>query len=50
VSVNAAIEAFGRTLALELAPRRVNVVSPEFIDKGKLLAHLPPTDRAYQLW
>ena len=27
-SVNAAIEAFGRTLALELAPQRVNVVSP----------------------
>jgi NAD(P)-dependent dehydrogenase (short-subunit alcohol dehydrogenase family) len=48
-SVNAAIEAFGRTLALELAPQRVNVVSPGFIDTGKLLAHLPPTDRAYQL-
>ena len=48
-SVNAAIEAFGRTLALELAPQRVNVVSPGFIDTGKLLSHLPPTDRAYQL-
>jgi NAD(P)-dependent dehydrogenase (short-subunit alcohol dehydrogenase family) len=47
-SVNAAIEAFGRTLALELAPQRVNV-SPGFIDTGKLLSHLPPTDRAYQL-
>ena len=49
-SVNAAIEAFGRTLALELAPQRVNVVSPGFIDTGKLLAHLPPTDRAYHYW
>jgi NAD(P)-dependent dehydrogenase (short-subunit alcohol dehydrogenase family) len=48
-SVNASIEAFGRTLALELAPQRVNVVSPGFIDTEKLLSHLPPTDRAYQL-
>jgi NAD(P)-dependent dehydrogenase (short-subunit alcohol dehydrogenase family) len=36
-------------LALELAPQRVNVVSPGFIDTGKLLSHLTPTDRAYQL-
>jgi NAD(P)-dependent dehydrogenase (short-subunit alcohol dehydrogenase family) len=48
-SVNAAIEALGRTLALELAPRRVNVVSPGFIDTGKLLAHLPADERAAKL-
>jgi NAD(P)-dependent dehydrogenase (short-subunit alcohol dehydrogenase family) len=48
-SVNAAIEALGRTLALELAPRRANVVSPGFIDTGKLLAHLPTKERASKL-
>ena len=31
-AVDAAIEALGRTLALELAPRRVNVVTPGMID------------------
>jgi NAD(P)-dependent dehydrogenase (short-subunit alcohol dehydrogenase family) len=35
-SVNAGIEALSRTLALELAPRRVNTVCPGFIDTGKL--------------
>ena len=48
-SVNAAIEALGRTLAVELAPRRANVVSPGFIDTGKLLADVPPPQRAVQL-
>ena len=48
-SVNAAIEALARTLALELAPRRVNVVSPGFIDTGKLLVNLPPKERASKL-
>jgi NAD(P)-dependent dehydrogenase (short-subunit alcohol dehydrogenase family) len=48
-SVNAAVEALARTLALELAPRRVNVVSPGFIDTGKLLRDLPPHERAAKL-
>ena len=48
-SVNAAIEALGRTLALELAPRRANVVCPGFIDTGKLLADVPASLRAAQL-
>jgi len=48
-SVNAAIEALGQTLALELAPRRANVVSPGFVDTGKLLADLPPLQRAARL-
>jgi NAD(P)-dependent dehydrogenase (short-subunit alcohol dehydrogenase family) len=48
-SVNAAVEALGRTLAIELAPRRANVISPGFIDTGKLLADLPPPERAAQL-
>ena len=40
-SVNAGIEALVRTLALELAPRRVNTVCPGFIDSGKLWKNLP---------
>jgi NAD(P)-dependent dehydrogenase (short-subunit alcohol dehydrogenase family) len=48
-SVNAAIEALGRTLAIELAPRRANVVCPGFIDTGKLLADVPSPQRAAQL-
>jgi NAD(P)-dependent dehydrogenase (short-subunit alcohol dehydrogenase family) len=48
-SVNAAVEALARTLALELAPRRVNVVSPGFIDTEKLLRDLPPHERAAKL-
>jgi NAD(P)-dependent dehydrogenase (short-subunit alcohol dehydrogenase family) len=48
-SVNAAIEALGKTLALELAPRRANVVSPGFVDTGKLFADVPPLRRAAQL-
>jgi NAD(P)-dependent dehydrogenase (short-subunit alcohol dehydrogenase family) len=47
-SVNA-IEALGRTLAVELAPRRANVVSSGFIDTGKLLADVPPPQRGVQL-
>jgi NAD(P)-dependent dehydrogenase (short-subunit alcohol dehydrogenase family) len=31
-AVNAAVEALGRALALELAPVRVNVISPGLID------------------
>ncbi|MBE9189622.1 SDR family oxidoreductase [Gloeocapsopsis crepidinum LEGE 06123] len=31
-AINAAVEAFGRALALELAPVRVNVVSPGLVD------------------
>jgi len=48
-SVNAAVEALGRTLAVELAPRRANVVCPGFIDTGKLLAEVAPPQRAAQL-
>ena len=35
------LEALSRTLALELAPRRVNTVCPGFIDTGKLWKDLP---------
>jgi NAD(P)-dependent dehydrogenase (short-subunit alcohol dehydrogenase family) len=48
-SVNAAIEALGRTLAVELAPRRANVVCPGFIDTGKVFADVPAPQRAAQL-
>ncbi len=48
-SVNAGIEALGRTLALELAPRRVNTVCPGFIDTGKLWKDLPGEERATKL-
>ncbi|MFE6743598.1 SDR family oxidoreductase [Streptomyces tubercidicus] len=41
---NAAIEGLGRGLAVELAPVRVNVVSPGTID-GNLWAHRPKEDR-----
>jgi NAD(P)-dependent dehydrogenase (short-subunit alcohol dehydrogenase family) len=34
-SVNAAVEATGRHLAKELAPRRINVVSPGVTDTGR---------------
>jgi NAD(P)-dependent dehydrogenase (short-subunit alcohol dehydrogenase family) len=44
-SVNAGIEALVRTLALELAPRRVNTVCPGFIDSGKLWKDLPAEER-----
>ena len=42
---SAQIEALGRTLALELAPRRVNTVCPGFIDSGKLWKDLPAEER-----
>jgi NAD(P)-dependent dehydrogenase (short-subunit alcohol dehydrogenase family) len=48
-SVNAAVEALGRTLAIELTPRRANVICPGFIDTGKLLADVPPPQREVQL-
>jgi NAD(P)-dependent dehydrogenase (short-subunit alcohol dehydrogenase family) len=41
-AVDAAIEALGRTLALELAPRRVNVVTPGMIDTPLWSARLSP--------
>ncbi|MFG2222299.1 SDR family oxidoreductase [Streptomyces sp. NPDC048644] len=41
---NAAVEGLGRGLAVELAPVRVNVVSPGTID-GNLWAHRPEQDR-----
>lgn len=41
---NAAVEGLGRGLAVELAPVRVNVVSPGTID-GNLWAHRPEKDR-----
>ena len=48
-AVNAAIEALGRTLALELSPRRVNVVCPGFVDTGKLRADLTGEERQRRL-
>lgn len=48
-SANAAIEALGRTLALELAPQRANVVSPGFTDTGKVLTDVPAPQRDVQL-
>lgn len=43
-SVNGAIEALGRALAVELAPTRVNVVSPSVIDTP-VHARLPDNER-----
>lgn len=48
-SVNAGVEALARTLALELAPRRVNVVCPGFVDTGKLHTDLPAETRSVNL-
>jgi len=48
-SVNAGVEALARTLALELAPQRVNVVSPGFVDTGKLHTDLPAETRSAKL-
>jgi NAD(P)-dependent dehydrogenase (short-subunit alcohol dehydrogenase family) len=48
-SVNAGVEAMARTLALEFAPRRVNVVCPGFVDTGKLHADLPAETRTAKL-
>src|SRR5204863_4329330 len=44
-SICAAIEATARTLALELAPIRVNVVTPGFVDT-ELWSNIPPEPRA----
>ena len=41
-AVDAAIEALGRTLALEIAPRRVNVVTPGMIDTPLWGSRLTP--------
>lgn len=41
-AVDAAIEALGRTLALEIAPRRVNVITPGMIDTPLWGARLTP--------
>ena len=41
-AVDAAIEALGRTLALEIAPRRVNVLTPGMIDTPLWAARLSP--------
>jgi NAD(P)-dependent dehydrogenase (short-subunit alcohol dehydrogenase family) len=41
-AVDAAIEALGRTLALEIAPRRVNVITPGMIDTPLWSARLTP--------
>ena len=47
--MNAAVEALERTLALELAPRRVNVVVPGIVDTGKRFADLPGPEREQKL-
>ena len=44
-AVDAAIEALGRTLALELAPRRVNVVTPGMINTPLWSARLGATEQ-----
>lgn len=41
-AVDAAIEALGRTLAMEIAPRRVNVITPGMIDTPLWAARLKP--------
>ena len=48
-SVNARVEALARTLALEFAPRRVNVVCPGFVDAGELTrtCRRKPAPRSY---
>ena len=48
-AINSGLEALGRTLALELAPKRVNVVCPGFIDTGKSLSQLAPAQRTAKL-
>lgn len=48
-ATNAAVEALARTLALELAPRRVNVVVPGAVDTGKRFAGLTAPERAAKL-
>lgn len=48
-AMNAGLEALGRTLALELAPRRVNTISPGIVDTGKRFAGLPEAERAEKL-
>lgn len=44
-AVDAAIEALGRTLALEIAPRRVNTVVPGMIDTPLWAARLSPEEQ-----
>lgn len=44
-AVDAAIEALGRTLALELAPRRVNVITPGMIDTPLWSARLTAAEQ-----
>ncbi len=48
-SVNAGVEALARTMALEFAPCRVNVVCPGFVDTGKFHADLPAETRTAKL-
>lgn len=44
-AVNAAVEGLGRALALELAPVRVNVLSPGFVPSTGLYSKMPQADR-----
>ncbi len=48
-ATNAAIEALAKALALEWAPRRVNVISPGIVDTGKRFATLPAVERRQKL-
>jgi NAD(P)-dependent dehydrogenase (short-subunit alcohol dehydrogenase family) len=43
-TMNAAIESMGKTLAKELAPVRVNVVSPGMVETG-MWGEMPEADR-----
>jgi NAD(P)-dependent dehydrogenase (short-subunit alcohol dehydrogenase family) len=44
-AVNGAVEALGRALALELAPVRVNVLSPGFVRDTEAYAEMPEVAR-----
>ena len=44
-AVNGAVEALGRSLALELAPVRVNVLSPGLVRGTEAFAAMPASDR-----
>ena len=43
--VNGAVEALGRALAVELAPVRVNVLSPGFVQGTQAYDEMPATAR-----
>ena len=46
-SINGAIESLGRALAVELAPTRINVISPGIIDTQSFPVYLPKSARHF---